>query len=573
MLKQWLIDYSHDVLNGEVVACQKHKWACLRFLRDIEREGTGQFPYVFDEDKAVRFFEWMNLFRHTKGVLRGRRIEPHEIQIFVFGNIYGWVHKETGYRRFKYGYWQVGRKNAKSQSLACSGSYEAAALGEDMAEVYCAATKKDQAKIVWNETDVMIKRCPELKDKFKTKYGVIHHLRSESFIKPLSKEDGKKGDGYSPQAGIIDEYHAHETDEMYNVIDSGMIARPQPLLMIITTAGKNLNSPCYRVEYDMVSRLLDPDNPTENDEYFAMVNELDRDEDGNLIDDITDERAWEKANPIAASYPEGRANLRRRLKTAQGAPEKMDDFLTKNMNIWINAGVKKFIRMDRWAACGINKDELPDLTGLECTIGIDLSSKIDLTSVGFEFELPDGRMLVLSHSFMPENTVEEKTRRDKISYDKWVRDKWITATPGDVVDYDFVKKYIMDRVEANQWHVREICYDPYNATQFANDMNKEGFVMVEIRQGVKTLSEPTKNFRELVLAKKLVHDKNPVLGWAVGNAVTRQDHNENIMLDKEKSIGRIDPIASLINAHVRCFTDSEGQEDLNDHIMSEDFSF
>lgn len=549
-LKQWLLDYSEDVLAGEIVACQKHKWACARFLRDVEREGTTAFPYVFDEDKAIRFFEWMSLFKHTKGVLKGQQITPADIQVFFFGNIYGWVHMETGYRRFKYGYWQVGRKNAKSQSLACVASYEAGAMGEHMAEVYTAGTKKDQSKIVWNETNVMIKNCPELRGKFKTSYGIINHIKSHSIIKPLSKEDGKKGDGTNPQCGIVDEYHLHETTEMYDVIDSGMIARTQPLLIIITTAGKNLNSPCYRVEYDMVSRLLNPDDPIENEEYFAMVNELDKDEEGELIDDILDEVAWEKANPIVCSYPEGLASIRRRLLTAQNAPEKMDDFLTKNMNIWINGGEKKYMPMNKWAACGKGAD-FPDLRERECYVGIDLSSKIDLTSVGFSFVMDDGTIAVKSHSFMPENTIALRTRTDKVRYDLWVEQKWITPTPGDVIDFKFVKKYIIETAALNDWKIKEICYDPYQATQFATDMQDEGYTMVEIRQGVKTLSEPTKNFREKTYSGEIIHDKDPVLSWAIGNAVTRKDHNENIMLDKSKSTNRIDPIASLINAHVR----------------------
>lgn len=549
-LKQWLLDYSEDVLAGEIVACQKHKWACARFLRDVEREGTTAFPYVFDEDKAVRFFEWMSLFKHTKGVLKGQQITPADIQVFFFGNIYGWVHMDTGYRRFKYGYWQVGRKNAKSQSLACVASYEAGAMGEHMAEVYTAGTKKDQSKIVWNETNVMIKNCPELRGKFKTSYGIINHLKSDSIIKPLSKEDGKKGDGTNPQCGIVDEYHLHETTEMYDVIDSGMIARSQPLLIIITTAGKNLNSPCYRVEYDMVSRLLNPDDPIENEEYFAMVNELDKDEEGELIDDILDEKAWEKANPIVCSYPEGLASIRRRLLTAQNAPEKMDDYLTKNMNVWINGGEKKYMPMNKWATCGKDAD-FPDLRGRECYVGIDLSSKIDLTSVGFSFVLDDGKVAVKSHSFMPENTVALRTRTDKIRYDLWVKQKWITATPGDVIDFKFVKQYIIETAALNEWKIKEICFDPYQATQFATDMQDEGYTMVEIRQGVKTLSEPTKDFRDKTYSGEIIHDKNPVLSWAIGNAVTREDHNGNIMLDKAKSTNRIDPIAALINAHVR----------------------
>ncbi|AEI39779.1 terminase large subunit [Paenibacillus mucilaginosus] len=558
MLRQYLIDYSLDVIDGEVVSCKKHKWACMRFLRDIEREGTEEFPYIFDEDRAMRFFRWMNLFRHSKGVLRGQRIEPHEIQYFVFGNIYGWIHMETEYRRFNKGYWQVARKNAKSQSNACVATYEASAFGEAMSEVYCAATKRDQAKIVWNEADYMIQKCPELKGKFKTAYGIIKHLKSNSIIKPLSQEDKKKGDGLNPQCGIIDEYHAHETDEMYNVIDSGMIAREQPLIFIITTAGPNLNGPCYRTEYEFVSRLLDPNNPTEVDSYFAMVNELDKDDDGNLIDDIKDEKVWIKANPIACSYPVGIKNMRTLLKEALEKPEKMVDFMTKNMNVWMSHPKKKYMNMEKWAACGISKrrvlspdETLPDVTGLTCFAGVDLSMKIDLSSVGFVVPLPSGSVYVAQHSFIPEETLEQKKRTDRVPYDLWIKQGWLTVIPGAVVDQSVIEKYLVEEEERRGWMMREICYDRYAATQFAQNMAARGYEIVEIRQGVQTLSEPIKDFRELVLQKRILHDDDPVLTWALGNAVTKSDDKENLLLDKAKSTNRIDPIAAVINGFVR----------------------
>jgi len=548
-LLEVLVDYSKDVLNGEIIACQKHKWACQRFLRDVERAGTEDFPYVFDEEKALRFLKWMAYFKHTKGVLAGKYINPHEIQIFIFGNIYGWVHKDTGYRRFKKAYWQVGRKNAKSQSLALVGLYETIANGESSAEVYCTATKREQAKIVWREAEMMVKKCEYLEGKVEIKYGEIRHIKSNSFMKTLSKEDGQKGDGLNPQAAIIDEYHAHETTEFYDITTSGMAARKQPLLMIITTAGFDLNKPCYRVEYNYVSQILDPNNPIENDEYFVMINELDKDHEGNLIDDIRDEKAWVKANPILCSYEEGVSYLRGELKAALDVPEKMRNFLTKNMNVWINAREHGYMDLAKWKACGT--DKLPDLKGRECFVGVDLSSKIDLTSVAFEFPLDDGSFAVLSHSFMPEDRLFEKSKTDNIDYALWVKQGWISLTDGSVVDYRYVQEYIKTQAEKNGWVIREIDYDPFNATQFANEMEDEGFEIVEIRQGPKTLSEPTKHFRELVLQKKIIHNNNPVLTWAIGNAVIKQDSNENIKLDKEKSRQRIDPIVAVINAHVR----------------------
>jgi phage terminase large subunit-like protein len=543
MLKQWLIDYCHDVLNGYIIACQKHQWACRRFLRDIEREGTDEFPYVFDEEKALRFLNWMTLFKHTKGKLAGQRIEPAPIQVFVFGNIYGWVHTETGLRRFKKAYWQVARKNAKSQSLACVGSYEAFAFGESMAEVYIGATKTEQSKIVWNEIKAQIQGCDFLKGKYKIAYGKIEHLKSGSFIAALSKDAGKTGDGLNVQCGIIDEYHAHPTSEIYDVLVSGMGARPQPLMMIITTAGFELQHPCYSVEYQYVSKILDPDNPIENDEYFVMINELDKD------DDIKDERNWEKANPILCSYEEGIAYLRGELKAALDVPEKMRNFLTKNMNVWVNMRENGYMDMSKWAACGQDFD-LSIVEGLECTVGVDLSAKIDLTSVGFEFK-KDGKYIVLSHSFMPEDTLDRKRKTDKVPYDLWVQQGWITTTPGAVVDYNFIKSYIKNFEEQYNVKVREICADPWNATQFMQDMEAEGYTVVEIRQGIQTLGGATKDFREQVYQGNVIHNNNPVLTWALSNAVTRQDANENIMLDKSKSTERIDPIAAVLNAHVR----------------------
>lgn len=567
-LKQWLIDYSHDVIDGRVIACQKHKWACMRFLRDIEREGTEDFPYIFSETKAMRFLKWMTLFKHTKGVLKGQHIRPHEIQVFVFGNIYGWVHKETDYRRFKKAYWQVGRKNAKSQSLACVASYEAMAFGENMSEVYIGATKTEQARIVWNETEAMLAGCHELKGKYEVKYGAIHHPKSRSIIRPLSKEDRKTGDGLNPQCGIIDEYHAHETDEIYNIIDSGMIARAQPLLMIITTAGVNLNNPCYRSEYQYVSKLLDPNSPVENERYFAMVNELDKDEDGNLIDDIRDEKAWLKANPIAASYPEGIENIRAKLQEALEKPDKMDDFLTKNMNIWINKRAQGYISSDRWAVCGAEK--FPDISGLDAYVGVDLSATTDLTSVSIEIPLSDGRFVVLSHSFIPEEKLDERVKTDKMPFDQWARQGWITTTPGAVVDYTFVREYIKAIAGTHGVSVKEICYDKYNARHLMQELEADGFVTVEIPQGIRYLSEPTKNFRTKVFEKKIIHNNNPVLSWAVGNAVTRKDAQENIMLDKSKSTDRIDPLAALINAHARAMFANAESVDVSE-FATDDF--
>lgn len=547
--REELIRYSRAVRDGSILACQKHRWACQRFLRDLEREGTDEFPYVFDETAALKFVSWMRLFRHTKGVLEGQRIEPTPIQRFVFGNIYGWKHRDTGYRRFRKAYWQVARKNAKSQSLACVASYELFAMTNGMAEIYCAATKREQAKIIWRETRAMLDSCPELQSAYKVAYGQIEAAGTGAIMLPLSKEDRKTGDGLNPQCGIVDEYHAHDVPDIYDVLWTGMGARPQPLLMVITTAGYELSYPCYRIEYRYASLILDPASDVVAEEYFVMINELDKDTDGNLLDDIQDESVWEKANPILCSYPEGRDYLRQSLREALDAPEKMRAFLTKNLNIWLDQRAAGYMRMDKWQMCAA--EELPDLRGRECYVGVDLSAKIDLASVAFEIPLEDGQYLVLSHSFMPAETLAAREKTDKIPYRLWVEQGWITATPGAVVDYDFITAYIKNRAAELGLIIRELLYDPWNATQWAGQMTADGYTCIEVRQGHGTLHEPTTHLRELVVSGKLLHDGSPVLRWAMGNAVLRTNANNCIMLDKGQAIQRIDPATAVINAHVR----------------------
>ena len=348
---------------------------------------------------------------------------------------------------------------------------------------------------------------------------------------------------------------------MYEIIESGMGARSQPLMMIITTAGFNLNNPCYRVEYKYVSQILDPNSPIENDQYFVMINELDKG------DDIKDELVWEKANPILCSYDNGVQYLRSRLKAALDVPEKMTKYLTKNMNIWVDQKENGYMDMKKWADCG-GEIDLEELRYMPCTVGVDLSAKHDLTSIFFEFKTGEG-YTVLSHSFMPEDTVFQKSKTDKVPYQMWVKNKWMTATPGAVVDYAFIKAYIQRMEKEYGFVIKEICADPWNATQFMQDMENEGYQVVEIRQGMMTLSGPTKDFREEVYIGRIKHNNNPVLTWAIGNAVTKQDANENIMLDKSKSTERIDPIASGINAHVRGML---LEDDINRVIASEEWS-
>ncbi|PRT35494.1 terminase large subunit [Bacillus wiedmannii] len=536
-----IYQYAIDIVDKKLPACKKHIRACELFLRDLNCIQDDKFEYYFDIEELYRFYKWSSMFKHTKGVLAGQKIELVDFQLFVVANIFCWKRKDNDRRKVKKVYIQLARKNAKSQLLAIICSYECF-LSKEQQEVYIAGWGRDQSSLVYNEVLSQIAVVDMLKGKFTDSYGKITHIKSGSIIKPLSKEARKTGDGTNPGVSVIDEYHAHDTSEIYDVLISGMVARPEGLMVVITTAGFDLSKPCF-TEYQYVSKILDPNLPVENEEYFVMICELDEG------DDIKDERNWVKANPIVANYEEGLKFLRSELQIALDVPEKMRNFLTKNMNIWVDMKDSGYMDMSKWSTCGDDNLQLKDFEGCEAILGIDLSAKIDLTSLGIIIKTD--KYNIFSHSFMPEDSMREKVKKDKVRYDLWNEQEYITTTPGSVVDYNFIKTYIKNLEEQYGIIIKEICYDPWNASQFAQDMEAEGYVMVEIRQGIGTLGEPTKNFREEVYSKNVIHDDNPVLSWATGNAITKEDHNGNIMLDKAKSIERIDPIASLINAHVR----------------------
>lgn len=544
-----LIQYSNECIDGKIVSGKKLKWACMRFLRDVERQSTDEFPYIFNEEKAERFFDWMRLFKHTKGRLAGTFKEPHISEKFEFGNIYGWVRKDNGLRRFRTAYIQKARKNAKSQDLAIMALYELSAFGEPCSEVYIAASKRDQCRFVFDEAELIYNRSDDLRNKFHTAYGVIEHKKSGSKFMRLSKDDRKSGSGGNPQCFILEEYHEHESSEYYDLGTSGMKTRVQPILPIITTAGVDPHSPCYE-EYDYCSKILDPNNPIENDRYFACIYELDKDENGNLIDNISDETVWRKANPIIYDDPVALENIRADLALAQAKPDKKRDFITKTMDVWINERERGYMPMDKWALCAANKNNpMPDLTGLEVITGVDLSFRTDLSSVTHEIRLPDGRIALKHRSFMPEATYEARRNQPKAHYQTWVEKNLLEITPGEIVYYEHILDYLVDVYEKNQWKKGIVAFDPALATWLQQQLEMRGFTPTDVRQGMFTLGAPTKDFRDNVYDKNVIHDDD-MLTWAMGNAICDEDKNKNVMLNKSKSKECIDPAAALMNAHV-----------------------
>jgi phage terminase large subunit-like protein len=542
-LAERLLYYTEDVISGKMVACKKHIQACQRFMRDLEKfEDDEEYPYYFDGDALIDFNEWASLFTHVEGVIAGQPIVLTDFQLFVVANIFCWKKKKNGTRRFKFAYIQLARKNAKSQLLALIASYVTFLSGQKE-QAYIAGVNREQSGIVYQQILDQLAGASVLKYKYKTSYGKVTHLRSGSIIQPLNKESRKTGDGKFPSLGIIDEWHAHPTSEIYDVIKSGMIGRKNALMVAITTAGLDLNVPAYK-DYNYCSKIIDPASVVENEEYFVMICELDKD------DKITDKKNWIKANPIVCTFEEGIEDLEGRLKIALEQPDKMTEFLTKHMNLWVQRKEGAYMNLEKWNACGIEEGEvLPDISGKEVYIGVDLSATLDLTSLSFEIPIGDETFVVLGHSFIPAGTMREKMKGDKVPYDLWERQGWITATEGDVIDYRAVQKYIDDMVEKYKLKVKAIYYDEWNAAQFSNEAQDLGYITVKVIQGMKTLAPATKDFRELVWKKKVIHDNNPVINWAFGNAMMRHDHNENFMLDKKASEERIDPVAAIMTAH------------------------
>lgn len=549
--------YALDIVNKKYVAGITEINGCKRHLEDLEKSKDEDFPYYYDPEKAKRVIKFFGYMKHVKGALRGQYIELAPFQKFILGSIYGWRRKDDHTRRFRIAYNQVGRKNAKSTLTSGMANYEIGFSGTLGAEVYCTATKRDQAKIVFDDARLMAEGSKDLRKRLRVTRDLIYYKKENGKCLPLSK-DAKTADGFSPSFGILDEYHEHKTSEMYDVLLSGMGQREEPLLWIITTAGFNLTSPCYK-EYEYAKQVVN--GIVENDEYFVYIAELDKD------DEITDPEVFAKANPLLRTAPKMLKYLKSQLKLALDNPEKMRNFLTKNLNKWVAFKENSYIDMDKFKKNIV--DVLPSIKRYDSYVGVDLSSKIDITAVGTVTPIEDGKFVFKAHCFMPEDVVHQKQLKDKVPYSTWVDMGLITLTPGDVVDYDFIEWYIENDID-KKTNVEELDYDPWNATQFANSMQDKGYEAVEIRQGYATLSEPLKVMREEIYKGNIIYEKNPLMIWMFSNAVVKMDSNENIMLNKEKSINRIDIVIALVCAFSRAMYAAEnGMIDLNEYLEND----
>lgn len=537
-----LKDYAAKCISGEIISCKKHKQACIRFLDDLTRT---DWRWEWVEEEAQKIVKWFAYLRHSKGVLAGKPIELTTSQRFFLCQLYGWREKGTGYKRFTNAFKEVARKNAKSQEQAGCLLYEIAVestkFGE-MYETYCAGVKSEQSKLIFNECRLMLRGSP-LARKFRITRSEIRHIKTESFLKALSKEDGKSGDGTNPAVLVLDEYHQHPTTEFYDLGLGGNAG--QSLIIIITTAGKDLNAPCFTQEYKFVTNLLDPDIDIEDERYLADVHEADEGDDWTAIE------TWIKANPVRASYAEGLEKIRQAFKLAQVMPEKKTAFLTKVLNMWVQAKVNGYMDMRRWKACEVGK--LPyDINGASVYVGFDVSAKIDLTSVGFVIVIKgsDGKVkyIVFHHSFIPNREkLQERIHTDRAPYDLWEEQGFITVTDTPIVDQNAIIRYMDDFVEKYGLRIECLCFDPANASKMEIELSDAGHTVEEVFQSHRSLNEATAGFREQVFDGNVIYIADPVLNFAMANAVVKTS-NGLIKIDKDAAVQRIDPVDAVLCA-------------------------
>lgn len=526
------IQYAHDVVEGKSVACLYIKQACQRFLDDLEN--GHERGLVFDEDEAQAACDFYPVFtRHIKGALAGQPIELEPWQAFGVANTFGWLIKETGLRRFKTVYEEVARKNAKSTKISGTGLYLAGFDGEGGAEVYSAATTKDQARIVFNDAKEMVKSSPLLKRVFGIYKNNIHTIAGASKFEPLSS-DANTLDGLNVHGGLIDEVHAHKTREVWDVIETATGAREQPLMYGITTAGSNKLGICYELRTYATKVLA---GLVEDDSFFALIFTLDEG------DDWKDEENWIKANPNLG-VSKKLEDMQRLAKKAKEMPTARANFLTKHLNIWVNTA-QSWMNMDKWDKCkSIADDEI--LTQLPCWIGLDLANKLDVAALVMVFKDFDDEIHIKCRFYLPEEVIEIKPRTIGNMYKSWAESGYLTLTDGNVIDHDYIEDDI--RAICSEYDVQEIAFDPWGGTQLAVSLTNDGFNMVEVPQTVKNLSESMKEVEALTHSGRLHHGDNPMLTWMASNVVAKIDKNENVFPQKEHPDNKIDGMVALFTA-------------------------
>ena len=537
--------YARDVVSGKILACLQVRQACQRQIDDLKKSKKPSYPYKFDKAKSEKFLSFNQLMPHVKGKWAGTKIEVEPWQCFCFGVPFGWVRKGDNTRRFNEVFLLIPRKNGKSVEGAAVGLFMFSVDGESGAEVFSAAGSEAQAYEVFRPAWLMAQKEADFRKHFAIEmmgtnknpgniYSMVSGSRFETVI-------GKPGDGASPHCWIQDEFHESKTSESYDTGKTGMGARAEPMMWVITTAGTNTGYPCYALQ-KRCEKVLD--GKISNDELFTVIFTVDKE------DDWTDFKSWEKANPnMGVSV--SRRFLKSQFKIALQDNSKQNIIKCKHLNIWSNAG-SAWLNMVEWEKCFDPDILLEDFHGEAVYLGLDLASKIDIAAKMYLFK-KDEDFYLFSKYWIPE---ERTFGEDMAHYAGWVHEGYMEATPGSRIDIEAIQDSI--RQDAKDFDLSgsengggEVCNDPWNSQQLITNLLNEGVECVEIPQTVTILSEPMKEIEAVVKAGKLHHDGNPVTYWMIANICCRVDKKDNVFPFKEGNENKIDGGVAMITAMAR----------------------
>lgn len=537
--------YIEFCLNPENVVSSWVRKLCQRHLDDLERAKQPNAKFYFSEPDAQHVLNVFGHLQFSQGRWRGKPFELLDWQTFVLWLAYGWRRVDNDQRRFNKVYIKVARKNGKTEFLAGIGIYGQYFDREEKdAQVYWFATKKDQATIGFDRqkamTEQLIRKSPGFAMKARVMQYRIRGRDDNSFTAYLG-QDSKGEDGLSPFYGLCDEYHAHPTDGMMHVIESGMGSRVSPMMWIITTAGVLPDGPCARFE-KICKQVLD--GLVESDDVLPVIFDLDP------ADDWQDEKNWGKPNPgLGASVSIDFLRAEYRKAMTEGVAKQMN-FQTKNLNIW-QKSVVAWVKAEDWRA---NTDGLTRADIMErmkarlCFGGLDLASTKDLCTLALAFPpLEEGEpWYLLQWSWAPEETIDRRSRLDAVPYLQWVNDGYLITTPGNVTDYAYIKNKVLEVQELFDLH--SVGFDRASSYKLIPELIDEGVEMQPFGQGYVSMSAPSKSLEVMALSKQLEHGSDPVLAWAMSNVAIQTDAAGNIKPDKDRSADKIDPIVATIMA-------------------------
>jgi phage terminase large subunit-like protein len=525
--------YMRDVLGGTIPACRWVKMTVQRQVDDLARSVCDEWPWIFDEAAAARPCRFIELLPHTKGKWANERqlIELGAWQCFILTTIFGWVHKDTGLRRFRDVYLEIPRKNAKSTLSSGVALYMLTADGEQGAEIYSAATTKDQARIVFDAAKAMAERSPGLRD---LGLAIMQHAltvrETASAFKPLAAE-GSTLDGLNVHFAVLDELHAHKNRTVYDVIDTARGAREQSLLWNITTAGTDLSGICYE-RRTYLTKILD--GVIDDHSTFGIIYTIDEGDNPFV------EASWTKANPnwLVSVL---RDDMEAAARNAENSESSRNNFFTKRLNVWVN-GESAWMDMVAWSKCADPTMHLPDFAGEKCWMGLDLAQKKDFAALCLVFER-SGVWHVVTRLYLNELAVQES---GNAHLSGWARSGHVVVTDGDITDFDVLAEDM--RSYCRMFDVQEIAFDPALSMYFAGKLIEEGLPLVEITQRAMFFTPPLIQVENLVLEKKLKFDGNPVMTWMVSNLVVKvSKFNELRSPTKERPENKIDgPMAMLM---------------------------